>query len=120
MSTKLKAKIATSFDAALVLITIVCLIWMRLSSMMSPNGYGEYFKYYTVLSNVLLGVAATVSLPFDLLVALGKRQETRDLQRFSTSQWPLQQPLRCLRSSSSSVRRWDSPSCIWNSMPLCI
>jgi len=75
MNLELKAKIATTFDAALVLITIVCLIWMRFSSMMPPNGYGEYFKYYTVLSNVLLGVAATVSLPFDLLVALGKRQE---------------------------------------------
>ena len=75
MKTKLKARIATAFDATLVLITIICLIWMRFSSMMSPNGYGEYFKYYTVLSNVLLGVAGAIALPFDLLIALGKREE---------------------------------------------
>ena len=61
-------------DLAIFVLVLISAIMMFTGSMgvLAEGGIG-FLKYFTVQSNLLMGAAALVALPFDVLVALDKK-----------------------------------------------
>ena len=71
-----KAWASLLLDGLLVILIIASIIWMFWGFdgvLLASNAEG--FKYFTVESNLLLGIAAAVSLPFDIQILQGKRED---------------------------------------------
>ena len=68
---------AVLLDFAIVALVIVSafVLFLGPANRIGVEGLG-YLRYYTVDSNLLLGVAALVSLVFDILVLIKKREDT--------------------------------------------
>ena len=70
------ALICLCLDGALSLLMIASVIWMFWGFdgvLLASNVEG--FKYFTVESNVFLGLVALVSIPFDIQIFQGKRED---------------------------------------------
>ena len=73
---RIKAWASLLLDGLLVALIIASIIWMFWGFdgvLLASNAEG--FKYFTVESNLFLGIAAALSLPFDIQILQGKRED---------------------------------------------
>ena len=65
--------IALLFDLAIFGLILGAMIWLCLTDGRTvSNPAQEFLKYFTVQSNILLGVVALILVPFDILILFGK------------------------------------------------
>ena len=67
--------LASILDGIIAIAVIVSVVWLfefMRYEFPGSNKYAEYMKYFTVQSNIVLGVVALIALPFDILLAANK------------------------------------------------
>ncbi len=77
MTSKTKTAVRASINILIVVFTLIATLWMAFSKDgdLSVSGI-QMLKFYTVDSNILMGIAAMLSLPFDLRKLKGKDVKT--------------------------------------------